>query len=134
MKHPALECRSLAKSLGGKVVLNDLDLSVEQGEVVLGLEVEGEGLLAAVQPDEVARLAVHVPVVAAGEVALGPLDLDDASAGIRQPGGAIGSGHRLLDTHHQQTVQRSSHRRLRLPVKSIQDASHREASRGQVLL
>ncbi len=42
------------------------------------------GILAAVEPDEIAALALRRGIVAAGEVALGPLDLDDMGAGIGQ--------------------------------------------------
>ena len=82
------------------------------------LEVERDRLLAAVQPDEIAGEAVHIAVIAAREIALGPLDLDDPRAGIGQPRRAIGGGHRLLDAHHQQAVQRSAHLFLALARKS----------------
>ena len=41
-------------------------------------------------------------VVAAREVALGPLDLDHARAGIGEAAGAHGRRHRLLERDHQQ--------------------------------
>ncbi len=43
MTQPALQCSSLAKSLGGKVVLNNLALSVEPGEVVALVGASGSG-------------------------------------------------------------------------------------------
>ncbi len=43
MTQPALECSSLVKSLGGKVVLNDLAVSVEPGEVVALVGASGSG-------------------------------------------------------------------------------------------
>jgi hypothetical protein len=50
---------------------------------VLGLgEIEHDRFLAAVEPNEIAALAVHEVVVAAREVALRPLDLDHARPGI----------------------------------------------------
>src|SRR5262249_12408450 len=48
-------------------------------------------------------------IIVAREIALGPLDLDHARAGIGQPRRAVGGGDRLLDAHHQQAVQRSGH-------------------------
>ncbi|NLS07941.1 ABC transporter ATP-binding protein [Rhizobium sp. P32RR-XVIII] len=43
MTQPALECSSLVKSLGGKLVLNDLAVSVEPGEVVALVGASGSG-------------------------------------------------------------------------------------------
>ena len=48
------------------------------------LQVEAGRLLAPVEPDEIGALAVDVGVIAPGEVALGPLDLDDPRACVRQ--------------------------------------------------
>ena len=72
--------------------------SAAEHRAVAGLlEVELDALLAAVQPDEVAGLAVHGPVVAAGEVAgAGPLDLDHARAEVGELAGGERRGHRLL--------------------------------------
>ena len=47
-------------------------------------KIEHDRFLATVEPDEIAALAVHQIVVAAREVALRPLDLDDARAGVCQ--------------------------------------------------
>jgi hypothetical protein len=41
-------------------------------------------------------------VVVAREIALGPLDLDHARAGVGEAAGAHGRRHRLLQRHHQQ--------------------------------
>ena len=60
-------------------------------------QIERDAFLAAVQPNEIARLAVGNRVVAAREIAFGALDLDDISAGIGQACGGKGSRHRLLD-------------------------------------
>ncbi|WP_018898073.1 ABC transporter ATP-binding protein [Rhizobium sp. 2MFCol3.1] len=43
MTHAALECTSLTKSLGGKIVLNTLDVSVAPGEVVALVGASGSG-------------------------------------------------------------------------------------------
>lgn len=43
MNAPALQCSSLSKSLGGKLVLNDLAVSVEPGEVVALVGASGSG-------------------------------------------------------------------------------------------
>jgi hypothetical protein len=48
------------------------------------------------------RVRFRQLVVAAREVALGPLDLDHARAGIGEAAGAHGRRHRLLDRDHQQ--------------------------------
>ena len=42
--------------------------------------IEDDGLLAAIEPDEIGALAVHQTVIAAREVAFRPLDLDHARA------------------------------------------------------
>ena len=65
-----------------------------------------EAFLAAIEPDEIARRAMHGGVVAAREIAFRPLDLDDPRAGIGQTRRAIRRGNRLLQGDHQQAVQR----------------------------
>ena len=81
------------------------------GLVVVAGEIEHQRFLAAVEPDEIGALAsirAFTPVlptssrgrqlvVAAGEVALGPLDLDHARAGIGEAAGAHRRRHRLLE-------------------------------------
>ena len=52
------------------------------GAILVVLEVEDERFLAAVEPHEIGALAVHVSVVAAGEIALRAFDLDDAGARV----------------------------------------------------
>ena len=75
---------------------------------VLGfLDVGDEALLAAVEPDEVARQAIGGTIVAAGEVALGALDLDDAGAGVGEAGTAVGRGDRLFERDDEQAVERA---------------------------
>jgi hypothetical protein len=76
---------------------------------VVALHVELDRLLAPVQPDEVAGLAEHRRVVAAGEVAgPGPLDLDHPGAQVSQLPGRERCRDRLLQRHDQQAVQRPS--------------------------
>ena len=74
------------RGAGGEVLHEDVGLRHELAERLLGvflLEVEGEGLLGAVEPDEVARHAVDGPVVGSGEVAgAGALDLYDPRAEV----------------------------------------------------
>src|SRR5690606_992811 len=71
------------------------------------LEVEGEGLLGAVEPDEVAGLTVHGGVVAAGGVAAArPLHLDHPGAAIGALAGGGGGGPGLLQTDHRDARQR----------------------------
>ncbi len=50
----------------------------------------------------------HV-VVLAGEVALGPLDLDHPGAGVGEAAGGQRRGHRLLQRHHKDPLQRPWH-------------------------
>ena len=82
---------------------------VEQRCIGRGLDVERHRLLAAVEPDEIARLARRRMVVKAREIALGPLDLDDPRTRIGKPAGAQRRRHRLLQRHHQKPVERARH-------------------------
>ena len=70
------------------------------------LEIEGERLLAPVEPDEIGREALDRGVVGAGEVApAGPLDLDDFGAEIGQMPGAERSGNGLFEREHANSGQ-----------------------------
>ena len=60
-------------------------------------QVEDHGFLAAIEPDEIGALAARQPVIAAREVALGPLDLDHARARIGEPARAGRRRDRLLE-------------------------------------
>ncbi len=64
---------------------------IEDGAVGILLQIDGDGFLAAVEGGEIAGDAVDEGTVAAGIVALGRLDLDDACAQIGQQHGAIGA-------------------------------------------
>src|SRR5580692_11871385 len=67
------------------------------GAAFLGGEVDHDGILAAVEPDKVAALALGRGIIAAGKIAFGTFDLDDMRAGVRQPRTAERGGDRLLD-------------------------------------
>ena len=83
--------------------------AVQQRGIVGILDVGDQALLAAVEPDEIAGQALGGVVVAAGEIALGALDLDDARAGIGEAGAAIGRGDRLFQRDDQQPFERARH-------------------------
>ena len=73
------------------------DHPVQQRGVSRILEVEGDGLLAPVEPDEIGRLAVHHRIVVAREIAARPLDLDDPRPGVGQLRRAQRRRHGLVD-------------------------------------
>jgi hypothetical protein len=78
--------------------------------LVVGLgEVEDDRFLAAVEPDEIGALAAHHGVIAACEIALRPLDLDDARAGVGEPAGRHRRGHRLLERDDEEAGEREGH-------------------------
>ena len=101
----------------------------QHGLVVVAREIEHQRFLAAVEPDEIRALAVTLGgiraftpvllrnklarlrqlVVAAGEVALGPLDLDHARAGIGEAAGAHRRRHRLLERNDEKAGQGKGH-------------------------
>ena len=84
------------------------DQPLERVPALVGLQVERDALLAAVQPDEVARLPLHGRVVPAREVALPrPLDLDHPGAEVGQLARRERRGHRLLDGDDERALQRS---------------------------
>ena len=74
------------------------DQLFECGAAVLGGEIDHHGILAAVEPDEIAALALGGGVIIAGEIALRPFHLDDMRAGVRQPRRAEWRGNRLFDS------------------------------------
>ena len=97
---------------GLEVLHEHVGLREHRGEqrLVVGLrEIEDDQLLAAVEPDEIGALAVRDVVVAAREVALRALDLDDARAGIGEPAGAHRRGHGLFERDDQQAFEREGH-------------------------
>lgn len=72
----------------------------------VALEVEGDALLGAVEPDEVAGLAVHGLVVGAGEVAAArPLDLEHARPEVGQVPGGQRRGDGLFAGHDGDAVE-----------------------------
>src|ERR1700722_18312602 len=75
--------------------------------LVRGLgQIEHDRFLAAIEPDEIAALAVHEVVVAAREIALRPLDLDDARAGIGEPATAHRRRDRLFERDDEKPGER----------------------------
>ena len=128
-------CVEREAELGGRAGLEVLHEHVGPGEhrrehglVVIAGEIEHQRFLAAVEPDEIRALAgtngirrVHARsfesklarfrqlVVAAGEVALGPLDLDHARAGIGEAAGAHRRRHRLLERNDEKAGQGKGH-------------------------
>ena len=76
----------------------------------LGGQIERHGGLAPVEPDEIARLARRHVVVAAREIALGPLDLDHLGPRIGKARGGEGRGHGLFDGHDLEPFERAVRR------------------------
>ncbi len=94
---------------GREVLHEDVGPVQQRGQrrlAVGAFHVELDRFLAPVQPHEVARLAEHGPVVAAGEVAgARPLDLDDPGAEVGELPRGERDGDRLLQRHDQETVE-----------------------------
>jgi hypothetical protein len=113
-----------AHGAGGEVLDEDVRLrsrTLQQRLVVGRLDVEAQALLAAVQPDEIGGQAVAGRVVAAREVALGALQLDDARPRIGQLGGAGGAATACSI----ETTSRPASGRLPLPLGVIPARSAR---------
>ena len=97
----------------GREVLHEDVGPVQQGGqrrlAVGGFHVELHRLLAPVQPDEVAGLAEHGPVVVPGEVAgARSLDLDDPGAEVGELTGGEGRRDGLLQRDHHDPRQREA--------------------------
>ena len=94
-------------------ILHEYVGALEHGfeqRLVLGFaEIEHHQFLAAVEPDEIAALAVREAVIVAAEIALGPLDLDDACARVGEPAGAHRRRDRLFKRYDQKTGERQRH-------------------------
>jgi hypothetical protein len=72
------------------------------------LEIQGQGLLGVVEPDEVAREPLHRGVVGAGEVPrLRSLHLYDPRAEVGELAGGEGGGDRLLQSDDRYTFERA---------------------------
>ncbi|MPM75445.1 hypothetical protein SDC9_122438 [bioreactor metagenome] len=72
------------------------------------LQVERKAFLAAVDPREVRRLAVHALVIATCKIArAGALHLDHARAQIGELACAERRGHRMFERHHGDAVKRA---------------------------
>ena len=99
---------------GARCQILDPDVGLGQHaldqRLVLGpLHVDGYRLLPAVQPYEIGGEAVHVIVVAAGEIPLGALQLDDAGAGVGQPARQERRGDRLFERDDEEAVEGTWH-------------------------
>ena len=65
--------------------------------------------LAAVEPDEIGALALRQRVIAAREIALRPLDLDDARAGVGEAARAHRRGDGLFERDDENAFQWQRH-------------------------
>lgn len=74
---------------------------------LIGFHIKRQRFFGSVKPDEIARIAMHRLVIAAGEVAaVGSFDLDDASPQIGELARRIGRGDRLFETHDGDSMKR----------------------------
>jgi hypothetical protein len=71
-------------------------------------EIEHHRFLAAIEPNEIAALAMHQRVVAAREVAFRPFDLENARARIGKPASTHRRSHGLFERNDEQPGQRES--------------------------
>ncbi len=106
---------------GREVLHEDIRFRHERFERIaakLALHIERDALLRAIGPDEMARKPARAGVVGPREIAaIGPLDLDDPRAVIREHARAIGCGDRLFERDDQQTVERADHVAFLLPFR-----------------
>ena len=93
--------------------LEVLDQDVGAGDQVFeiratfaGGEVDHHGILAAVEPDEIAALSLCRRIVAARKIAFRPLHLDDMGARVGQPRAAERRGDRLFNGDDGQSFKR----------------------------
>ena len=123
------EARSRRRA--GRQVLDEhigpCEQTVQQRRVLRLLDVRDQTFLAAIEPDEIARGALHRTVVSAREVTLGPFDLDHPGAGVRHPSGAIGGGDSLFEGDDKQAFERFSHIRVlgNAAIRSVGPRRHR---------
>ena len=135
--------KSLAQGLDGKAELGEraglevLDQHVGLGEqrleqaLVVGLgEIGNDRFLAAVEPDVVRALALDDVVVVAGEVALGPLELDHARAGIGEPPGGHRRGDGLVEGDDERAGKRLGHVGAIQTVNANIPSPHSSVGRG----
>ena len=104
-----LAVQAETRGRSGREVLDE-DVSFaghRQQEIEIGLrpQIEADGFLAAVQPDEIRTLTVDECVVAASEVAFWTLDLEDARTTVRQHAGGVGGGDGLLQRYDEQPFE-----------------------------
>ena len=109
---PQLVCAEAEASgrAGGQVLDEDVGPGHEAAQDLFGLvlpQVQGQRLLGAVEPDEVAGHALDRFVVTPGEVPYaGALDLDDPRAEVGELAGGEGGGDRLLEGDDRDPFQR----------------------------
>ena len=102
----------ISQGSGLEVLHENIGLSqhaFQQGLIGFLLQVEMNGLLAAIEPDEIRALPLRCIVIMAGKIAVRSLDFDDARAGIRHPAGAHGACDGLLKRNDQFSLQRQNH-------------------------
>ena len=113
----------LDQHMGGAHEIADLGLRL------LGLEVEDDAFLAAVQAHEIARpvalLVIGAPrAVAAAGVTLGAFDLDDLGTVVGEHHGAIGAGQHAAEIQHADAGEDAARRLSHLaPVRGRPAAS-----------
>jgi hypothetical protein len=131
---PGLQSQPLGRP-GREVLHEDIRLrrqALHDRASLAGLQVDGDRLLAPVEPDEVRAGAVDHVVVAAREIAsVDPLHLDHPGAEVRQVPGRQRGGHGLFDRHDGDAVQREAHAgfsRVAIAIGLLRSTS---ASRGE---
>ena len=77
----------------------------QQGRVAPLLDVDDQTFLAPVEPDEIAREAVHRRVIAAREISLRPLKLDHPRPGVGEARGTVGRGDGLFQRDDKQPLE-----------------------------
>ena len=104
---------------------------LEQALVVGLAEIGDHELLAAVEPGEVRALPMHEVVVVAGEVALGPLQLDHARARVRQLAAGQRRGHGLVEREDERAGEGFGHAGFRPNVVVRIPSPHSSSEWGE---
>ena len=127
----------LVHRTGFEVLQQDVgagDQVLEFRAAILAGKVDDNGILAAVEPDEIAALTFGCRVVAARKITLRPLYFDDMSAGIGKPRTAERRGDRLFDGNDLQSFKRQ-HRlfsiRARHPQHMLGEVRQNEIGRNR---
>src|SRR5438309_11539633 len=103
-REPELVHRAWLEVLYQDVCAGDQRLQARAS--VYGGEIDNDRVLAAIEPDEVAALALCRRVIAARKVAFRTFHLDHMRAGIRQPRAAERRCNRLLDCDDDYSLKR----------------------------